>query len=153
MAKKQMNLQDNKPAEILPENSNIIPGEVETFLKDFKDVSIIDEPLKSNDEPEIKDRKKRNKKMLNSSIISGALFLLFIDLVIPNLISLVNNKVSKKKITAELLKLSNDQRKELEPLADEVARLINLQGNPAMVLSLSLAAIYLSNFMLLKGTK
>jgi hypothetical protein len=136
--------------------NTVNPGEVETMLKDFTEVPEISEPLNNEEPAEIegkKTRKKRDKNVINSSIISGALFLLFIDLVIPNLISVVNNRVSRSKIGAEMLKLTTDQRKELEPLAEEVARLINIKGNPVMILSLSLGAIYLSNFMVLKGTK
>jgi hypothetical protein len=136
--------------------NTVNPGEVETMLKDFTEAPEMSAPLNDEENSEIEDkktRKKREKKVINSSIISGALFLLFIDLVIPNLISTINNRVSRSKIGAEMLKLTTDQRKELEPLAEEVARLINIKGNPVMILSLSLGAIYLSNFMVLKGTK
>jgi hypothetical protein len=153
MQKKLITQPNNEPENL--QESNIIPGEVEAMLADFKEVPIIEEQISDeNDENgKVKTRRKKDKKVINSSIISGALFLLFIDLVIPNLITLINNKVSKKKISAEMLKLSTDQRKELEPLAEEVAATINLKGNPTTVLVLSLGAIYLSNFMLLKGTQ
>jgi hypothetical protein len=135
------------------------PGEIDTYLKEFIEQPVIDDTEKAPDTTtEVKQGRGRPKggrfdKSFSSSIITGALFMLFIDLVIPALITLINNKVSKKKIRAEQLKLSNDQRKELEPIADEVAKQINLQGNPVTVLVASLAAIYLGNLMLLRGSK
>lgn len=149
---------ENNPANYkLPENIN----EIEDQLKTFKTEAVI-EPILISGEPEIKGKRTRKKKGENdsefagiiggSSIVSGALFLLLIDFIIPNIICLLNNKVSKKKINPSLLKLLDEQKKELEPIADEVAKLINLKGNPMTILIASLAAIYLGNFMLIKAS-
>jgi hypothetical protein len=153
----QVEKENKLPDFSLPENVN----EIEDQLKSFRQEPIIDN-IDTESELPIKGKRGRKKrgeidsefagKIAGSSVVSGALFLLLIDFVIPNIICLLNNKVSKKKINPALLKLSEDQRKELEPLADEVAKQINLKGNPMTIFIASLAAIYLGNFMLLKSS-
>jgi len=137
------------------------PNEVENQLKGFTKEPILDPLENGENTEEIKGKRGRKKKadtngftgtIGNSSVVTGALFLLLIDFVIPNVICMVNNKMSRKKINPALLKLTEEQRKELEPLADEVARQINLKGDPKMIFIASLAAIYIGNFMLIKAS-
>lgn len=96
---------------------------------------------KKNEEPEIKD----------SSLISGALFLLLIDLAIPTLLSFANNKLGGKQIKARQLKLSKEQREELAPIADEAIKELMIKASPITVFFVSLIGIYGLNFLMLKS--
>lgn len=88
-----------------------------------------------------------------SSVISGAMLLTFIDLVIPRAIMLLHNNLvpkGKKKIkTITQLRLSKSDLKELSPLADEVAALIKVEGNPYVMLSFSVISIYAFKYYVL----
>jgi len=101
-----------------------------------------------------KDRFKEpieEKRVISDTIINGSLLLLLIDVAIPSVITLINNKVSKKKIKSNRLQLTAAQRTELEPIANEAAKYIQLQGNPVTMLGLALFGIYFTNLMLLKA--
>lgn len=91
------------------------------------------------------------KQLLASDLISGALFLMLIDLAIPNLIAFANNQVSKKKIKPKLLQLTDKQKQELEPFANEVTKQLLIKGNPLYVFIGCLVGMYGLNFMLLKN--
>lgn len=138
---------------IITDNSS----ETEEFLKTFKQEPIIENSDSENvsDEPKKRGRKKKSDLPVigsNSSVITGALFLLFIDFIIPNILCFFHNRISKKKMNPSILKLSDEQKKELEPIADEVAKQINFKGSPVAILAASLGAIYISNFMMNKAT-
>lgn len=87
---------------------------------------------------------------LSGEILTGALFLTLIDLILPLLIALINNKISDSKIEAKQLMLTDKQKKELAPLAEQVIKKINIQANPIALLSISLLGIYGINFAALK---
>ena len=136
--------------EIKNENPN---KEIDEILKGYKKKITIE-----NEEPE-EPKKKRGRpkktepepEIQQSSLISGALFLLLIDLAIPTILSFVNNKVSEKPIKAKQLKLTKDQREELAPIADEAVKQLMLQAQPLTVFIISLLGIYGLNFMMLKS--
>ena len=89
------------------------------------------------------------------ALISGAVMLMLIDLALPNLISFANNKFNKKgkKIKASDLQMSEEQRRELEPVADQVAKEMMLKASPLSVLIISMIGIYGINFMMLKANE
>jgi hypothetical protein len=129
--------------------------DIEDMLSGYKeDLQVSDEPAAT-----AKTKRKSKKKVEAEpeqpvempSMISGALLLLMIDLLIPNIIAFGNNKLSKEKIKASDLQLDNKQKKELEPIADEIAKTIALQGNPLTVLIVTLLGIYGINLMALKS--
>ncbi|MFA5297632.1 MAG: hypothetical protein WC389_05425 [Lutibacter sp.] len=91
------------------------------------------------------------KTLAASDLISGALFLLFIDLLIPSIFVFANNRFSKKKIKVDKLRLTENQKNQLEPLANEAAKQIMLKGNPVTVFAFALISIYGLNFMMLKN--
>ncbi len=131
-----------------------INKEVEDLLSGYKEQMIVDEPKKEV----IKDKRGRKKKIdepdpepVESSIISGALLILMIDLVIPNIMVFVNNKVTGEKLKVKDLQLTRSQQSELQPIADEVAKNIALRGNPLTVLIVTLIGIYGINLMALKA--
>ena len=86
---------------------------------------------------------------ISGNIITGALFLLLIDMLVPLLIGLLNDRVSKNKIDIKQLKLTKEQKNELEPICDAVVKHINFTANPIVILVLSLSGIYGINYMAL----
>jgi hypothetical protein len=66
-------------------------------------------------------------------LITGYMLLLVCDALIPNLIVMGLKRFKKVTIEAKKLKLTNDERKELEPLADEVAKMMLQEANPLIV--------------------
>jgi hypothetical protein len=88
----------------------------------------------------------------SNPIITGGLLILLIDLVLPNIIAFANNKFSKtKKIKATDLQLSEDERKQLEPLAEQVAKEMSVKANPLTVLIVSLVGMYGMKLMMQKS--
>ncbi len=85
---------------------------------------------------------------VNSTLITGALFIMLVDLVLPMIIAFVNNQVSKVQIEASSLGLDDKQKKDFEKLADEVVKQFNLQANPAVILAVSMGGIYMMNTVL-----
>lgn len=116
-------------------------------------------------EPEQPEKKRGRKKkgeinepelpndMGINSIISGALLIIMIDLIIPNIIVFANNKLTSSKIKIKDLQLSKAQKDELIPLADEAAKKIALKGDPMTVFFMSLIGIYGINLMSLKANE
>lgn len=147
-----MKQKDNKP------ESPVL--EIDTELSAFQEqVSVEPEiietditPKKKRGRPK-KDRfdNEENQNFISNSIITGTILLLLIDVVIPTIIVLVNNKVSKKKIKAVNLKLTQAQKSELQPLADEAAKKIMLEGSPVTMLIIGLIGIYTTNLLMLKA--
>lgn len=85
-----------------------------------------------------------------NDIITGALLITLIDVLIPLLIAGINNLASKNKIDSNLLTLNSSQKKSLEPVAEEAAKRISLQGNPVVILMVTLVGIYGMNFFMVK---
>lgn len=130
--------------------------EMEVTQEEIKQPAPEPEPVKK----ETRGRKKKvfeqpppePPKQLNASdLISGALFLMIIDLAIPNLIAFVNNKASKKKVKAKSMQLTDKQKQELEPFANEVTKQLMIKGNPLNVFIGCLVGMYGLNFMMLKN--
>jgi hypothetical protein len=132
---------------------------VDDLMKGYTNMPIVDEPAAQEFAKKKRGRKPGQKAGMSASdvtdmnpettgmigenpIITGGLLMLLIDLALPNVIALINNKVSKSKITASTLQLSEDERKQLEPLADQVAREMSVKANPLTVLIISLVGLY-----------
>lgn len=164
---KETEVIDPKPEEKIDIDSG---GEFDEHLKSYQmeaELPVDEVSLGvSGEEPKTKRKRGRpkgstsKKKAENrfteniegSDIINGALMLFFIDTALPILVTMVHNKVSKKsKIKANDLKLSAAQKRELEPIADEVARKLSIDGNPMTVLVISLIAIYAGNLIAVKA--
>lgn len=79
---------------------------------------------------------------LGGELLTGALFLLLVDMLVPALIALVNNMVSKVKVESDDLKLTAKQKSELEPIADRVVKYINLDEHPIALYCLCTFAMY-----------
>lgn len=83
-------------------------------------------------------------------LIDGAIFILMVDMVFPLAIALVNNYFSEDKINPERLKLTPEQRKQIEPIIDKVMKNITMTGNPFVILFFTLVTAYGVNFMAAK---
>lgn len=79
---------------------------------------------------------------VGGELLTGALFLLLVDMLMPNLIALINNWVSKDKVDAKHLKLTDSQKDELAPIADRVVKHINLDQHPIALYVLCTFAMY-----------
>jgi len=81
-------------------------------------------------------------------LINGALFLSVINFIIPLLICTVNNYMSpKEKVTVKDLQLSKEEKKEIDPLMDATLKQLNIQGNPLILLSITLVSAYAMKFV------
>lgn len=87
---------------------------------------------------------------ISGTLIDGAMFIMLVDMLFPLLIVVANNKMSKTQIEIEDIQLSEKQKKDLAPLADEVCKQLTLQANPAFLLLVGLGGIYGINFMVAK---
>lgn len=85
---------------------------------------------------------------VNGTLITGALFIMLIDLVMPALIAFINNQTTKVQIKASTLGLDDKQKKDFEKLADEAVKQLNIQANPMILLSISMGGIYMMNVFL-----
>lgn len=93
---------------------------------------------------------KSDGEISGNNILTGALFLMLLDMFIPFIIAMVNNRFSKQKIDVKLLQLHPDQRKALEPIADKVIEQVKLKGNPLIIFVVSYLGMMAMNFMLAK---
>lgn len=90
---------------------------------------------------------------ISGELLSGALFLTLIDLLLPFIIAELNNWKSPIKINSEDLQMTAKQKKELEPIADAVARKWNMSGDPVILGLIALAGIYGINTAALRAMK
>ena len=90
---------------------------------------------------------------ISGAVIDGALFLMLIDLLIPFLIQVVNNRFSDVKIKDSDIQLSAEQKRKLEPLADRVVAMMSMKANPVVLLVVAMTSIYGLNFMAAKMDK
>lgn len=78
-----------------------------------------------------------------SQLVNGALFLAFINFIIPLAISGIHNWLNKKnKLAIKDLKLTNDEKKEIDPLMDATLKQLNINANPLILLIISLVGAY-----------
>jgi hypothetical protein len=93
---------------------------------------------KSTDIPE--------SEFIDSQLLTGSLLILVIDILFPLVIVTVSNMLNKSaKITAEDLQLTEKQKKDLTPVADAVAKKINID-NPLLLMVVCLGGIYGMNY-------
>jgi hypothetical protein len=141
-----------------PKTGNV-NSEISDLLSGYKEKIEIDEPSAIQNEKGKRGRKPKNAQpepqqvITETPVITGALMMMLIDLALPHLMVFANNKLNKKgkKIRASDLQMTSEQRKELEPVADQVAKEMMLQANPLTVLIISMIGIYGINFMMLKS--
>ena len=131
---------------------------IDDFLSEYQNEATVTEAPSmdtGNDEP-VKPkrgrRKKQDKMFISGEVISGAMFITLIDLIIPMSIVTLNNTLDKsgRKMKVDELRMKASQRKELEPIAEEVMRELEVKANPIVIMIVSLISIYGLNFMNIK---
>lgn len=139
-----------------PKVSPVSPmDEMNKLLSDYKEQATIEEEpttqkAKSKRGRPAKEKEPEPSEIKVDALINGAIFILLIDLVLPNIIAYANNQMSSKKIKAKKLQLTQEQRDNLEPMANEVAKHLLKNVNPMYMFFVALIGIYGINFMMLK---
>lgn len=87
-----------------------------------------------------------------SKFISGALFLIAIDSVFPSAICFIMGFIDKKYkfVNKKKLKLTEEEKEELEPLANEVVKLIFGYMPPLQAFLICMSIVYAGKVMLLQ---
>lgn len=127
---------------------------------DISDTSNDPEP---DEKPDEKPKKKKSKvsvdyeegepDSITGDVITGLLFITLIDTLMPVIIGFVNDRVTKKPLTKtdlSRLQLTAKQKKELEPIANDVVKQWSITANPTTLLIISLIGIYGTNYIALK---
>jgi hypothetical protein len=107
-------------------------------LSEFKKVEI------SSDSP--------NPAEVNASkYLTGSLILIMIDAVLPTVIVKIMGMINPKykSIKTKQIKLSKEQKEDLEPLANEVVKTITVNMSPTSAFVVCLSLIYGSNILIL----
>jgi hypothetical protein len=86
-----------------------------------------------------------------SAVLTGAMMIFLVDLIIPTIIELLNNAISKKKIQGAALRMKDDQKKELAPYAEAAMRQLNIVSDPKWLLLFAIAGVYGTNYLKLKA--
>lgn len=86
-----------------------------------------------------------------SQFISGALFLIAVDSLLPSLLlKLMQQQDPKyKNVDAKKIKLTSEERKQLEPLADEVVKVIFGTMHPALAFLVAYGIITVGKLLIL----
>lgn len=132
-------------------------NEINDLLSSYKEKIEVVPESESIAPPKKRGRKPKNSEIEPeqnievNSLISGSFLILMIDLLIPAAISGINNSFSKVKVKTSDLQLTDSQKKELIPLADEAAKKLALKADPLIVFITSLVGIYGINLMALKA--
>lgn len=86
--------------------------------------------------------------------IKGSMLLFLIDTIFPNVISFAYKKIKKETLPTKNLKLDQDEKDELEPVANEVAEALGMgEMSPISELTISLVLIYASKIYLNENLK
>lgn len=127
---------DDEVIEIAAEMEDSYPDPVE-IEDEHADTDIEDE--------EYIEFNKENVKTEASNIVSPQIFLIFIDLVVPSLIAFIVNKRLEKqgiKISASKLKFLESEKKQLEPILNELIKQVQIKADPRFLLVLALVTLY-----------
>ncbi len=83
-------------------------------------------------------------------LIDGAMFLLLINMLVPLVLSSLNNYLAKDKIKPEQIELTKDQEKKFAPIVDKCMQGLMMTGDPKWVLFFGLATVFGMNYMMAK---
>jgi hypothetical protein len=148
---------DEKGAEKKPEKSSrekmaeLSKQIEESIKKDSESITEEKEPEeeKKPDPVRVVEKKKprrkrgRPRKKEPVQLVTGENLLFFIDVIIPRLIAETVKAVSGKRVAAANIQLTEDEKRELVAVADQVAAKLSLEGgDPVTLLSISLISIY-----------
>jgi len=92
-------------------------------------------------DPNATDQEQAQAQVDISKYISGALLLMMIDFLLPTLFTFVYPKLKRLK-DKKKLKMTKDERKELEPIADECIKQVAMKLAPMEAMALMLLFVY-----------
>ena len=110
-----------------------------------------EEEEKESDQPQERTPPKK-EVTVGGELITGTMFVALIDTLAPLMITFLNDKFSKTKLTKDdikRMKLNAQQKKELTPVCDEVVKYLDITENPIVILVISLIGIYGVNYMMI----
>ena len=139
-------------------SENYFDSSVNGFIKDansLTDSSPLDF-FQAENETNQEEKESFSQKQTDENTsfkIKGATLLFFIDLICPEIFAFLANKIYKKnKIKGQQIKLTQEEKQELEPIADEVALQMGMDNiSPITQLSVSLLIMYGSKIYLEKS--
>lgn len=137
------------PEELDTESEVNVVDELNKKLSEFETATDIDPGIDQQPKPKSKPRKK--SKFSQKTVISGYMMLMIIDLVFPNIVVMLYNKLKGGDLQASDLQLTSEQKEELQPLADEAAKSLSMEINPMYLFLISLGTYYAGNFFALTG--
>lgn len=109
------------------------------MLNDYNANTIEPEPIETPENEEI----ETTEKTTSTTKIKGATIILLIDMFFPPILAFLYNKfLNKKPITAQSLKLDQDEKEELMELADQAMEDSSIQLSPKNAFLLALSMIY-----------
>jgi hypothetical protein len=79
---------------------------------------------------------------ITGDLMDGAMFITLVDMVLPMLICLGNNAISKIKVEPDKLMLTEKQKNQLAPLAEQVVKRLSVKADPTILLCVSLFTMY-----------
>lgn len=136
-------LKKDEPKTDEPQDTTILDQDLPRYKTGKKAGQIKASALKKIN-PKIQESEANNTNP-STLLISGGLVIMVIDLIIPKLVAKFG------KVNEDPLKLTDDQKKELIPLADNAFKSLNLTGiTPMNLFIVSLFSIYATNFITLK---
>lgn len=154
-AKNETPLASESPAETEPintetVNSELPPANPENWKGDPRYYQRGEKKGTLRDKPYIKANYNHaaTTTIPGSMLINGALFLMFINFIIPLIIVTTNNWLSpKEKMSVKDIRLTKEECKDIDPLMDATLKQLNIQANPWILLMLSLTAAYATKFV------
>ncbi len=116
-------------------------NEVDNILDKYKNADVVKET--------IDDKPLTEGQPNTTAYIKGYMLLGAINLAVPNLMSMLGKKFLKKEIDSDQIKMSEQELKDLERLADDVALIIAQKSNvsPVQALTFQMGIMYTINFM------
>jgi len=84
----------------------------------------------------------KDEMTLTGDLMDGAMFITLIDMIFPMVICMANNSMSQVKIEPDALMLSEKQKKQLEPICEQVVKKLSVKADPITLLCISLFTMY-----------
>jgi hypothetical protein len=119
-----------------------------TILGDDEFKNLTDELSGAKKEPETPQGEKKPRKKYNpieTNLITGYMVLFCVDSVLPFLISFYFKRFRNTNLPTQSIKLTAEQFKQLEPIADQVAREMLFTIKPYQALLIMLSLSYFEN--------
>lgn len=146
---KKVNLSDSDNSSTAQDKANPIQDKSGSTNSKITDTNPLD--LSEFKKVELSSDSPNPAEVNASKYLTGSLILIMIDAVLPSIIvkvmSMINPKY--KSIKTKQIKLSKEQKDDLEPLANEVVKTITVNMSPTSAFVVCLSLIYGSNVLIL----